>query len=344
MLQATTAPSASASLLLDLYQALRSLQLAGPDDLLALGLAPEPALDLETRIPVAWLVRLWQLALRRGAPADLGLLLGQRRGLQTRGPVANLAALSATLGEALELFCRHSPVMSECESLRVERQAGRVRIVFLFSAPLAGLPPVCEYSLSSALCWARQMSGVRLLPLAVGLRHAALAGPANYRQVFGCAVRFGEAQDYIEMAEADMQLPMVGDNAYLKGLLQQRVSSMQAQLPIHSSLRRQVLRLIEQGLVSGEFSVAAVAERLQISRQTLHRHLREEDCCFSELLAQVRRQQALQRLAQPGCRVEALSRELGFSEPSAFYKAFKGWFGQSPKAYQQQAGAESMAL
>ena len=42
MLQATTAPSASASLLLDLYQALRSLQLAGTDDLLALGLAPEP--------------------------------------------------------------------------------------------------------------------------------------------------------------------------------------------------------------------------------------------------------------------------------------------------------------
>ena len=108
MLQATTAPSASASLLLDLYQALRSLQLAGPDDLLALGLAPEPPLELEARIPVAWLIRLWQVAQRRGAPPDLGLLLGQRRGLQTRGPMANLAALSATLDEALELFCRHS--------------------------------------------------------------------------------------------------------------------------------------------------------------------------------------------------------------------------------------------
>lgn len=338
MLQATTAPSASASLLLDLYQALRSLQLAGPDDLLALGLAPEPPLDLEARIPVAWLIRLWQVAQRRGATPDLGILLGQRRGLQTRGPMANLAALSATLDEALELFCRHSSVMSECESLRVERHAGRVRIVFLFSAPLAGLSSACEYSLSSALCWARQMSGVRLLPLAVGLRHAALAEPTSYRQVFGCAVRFGETQDYLDMAELDMQRPMLGYNAYLKGLLEQRVSSMQAQLPTQSSLRMRVLHMIEQGLVSGEFSVAAVAQRLRLSRQTLHRHLREDNCCFSELLAHVRRQRALQRLAQPGCTVEALSRELGFSEPSAFYKAFKGWFGLSPKAYQLQAG------
>ena len=42
------------------------------------------------------MLRLWQLAAERGAPADLGLQLGQQRGLQSRGPVANLAAMSAT--------------------------------------------------------------------------------------------------------------------------------------------------------------------------------------------------------------------------------------------------------
>ena len=96
---------------------------------------------------------------------------------------------------------------------------------------------------------------------------------------------------------------------------------------------------VEQNLLSGDLSADGVARHLAISRQTLHRHLREEDCCFSELLTQVRRQHALQRLQQPDCRIEALSRELGFSEPSAFYKAFKGWFGLSPKAYQQHAGS-----
>lgn len=335
MLQANI-PAGTASQLLDLYLSLQRLALVGPDDLHELGVAPEQLQDLERRIPLSWVLHLWRLALSRGACAEIGLLLGQQRGLQTRGPVANLIAQSASLGEALELFCRYIPVMSEGEGVVVEHNGARVRISMQFSAPLLGHAVVSEYSVSSALCWARQLTGVTLMPQAVGFRHAALAAPAVYRQVFGVAARFAERSDYLELREADLLLPVLGANTYLKGLMQQRVSAMQAQLPLQYSVRAQTVQLIERGLLSGEVSVAAVAGQLGISRQTLHRHLRAEQCSFSELLADVRRQYALQRLAQPDCRVEQLSRELGFSEPSAFYKAFKGWYGVSPKAYQQQ--------
>lgn len=330
-------PSATASQLLDLYLSLQGFALVGPDDLQALGVELEQLKNLEMRVPVRWALQLWQRAASRGACAEIGLLVGQQRGLHTRGPVAHLAAQSATLGEAIELFRRYIPVMSEGENLRVESSGGRVRINFLFNAPLLGHAVVSEHSISSALCWARQLTGVRLMPQAVGFRHTALAAPAIYRQVFGVPPRFAEGFDYLDLLESDLLLPVPGANAYLKGLMQQRVSAMQAQLPAQHSTRLQVLQLIEQSLLSGELSAEGVARHLGISRQTLHRHLREEDCCFSELLTQVRRQHALQRLQQPDCRIEALSRELGFSEPSAFYKAFKGWFGLSPKAYQQHA-------
>ena len=333
MLLANT-PSATASQLMDLYQSLLRLDWVGPEDLRELGVEPDQLSDLEMRIPLRWVLHLWQRAASRGAGPELGLRVGQRRGVHTRGPVAHLAAQSATLGEALELFCRYIPVMSESESLRVETRGPRVRIHFLFSAPLLGHAVVSEHSLSSALCWARQLSGVSLVPRAVGFRHAALTAPTIYREVFGVPVRFTEASDYLELLQADLLLPVLGANGYLKGLMQQRVSAMQAQLPAQHSVRAQVQRLIEQGLVLGEFSVEAVARQLRVSRQTLHRHLRAEQCSFSEVLAEVRRRHALQRLGQAGCRVEQLSRELGFSEPSAFYKAFKGWFGVSPKAYQ----------
>ncbi|OHC29376.1 MAG: hypothetical protein A3J25_12505 [Pseudomonadales bacterium RIFCSPLOWO2_02_FULL_63_210] len=333
-------PSATASQLLDLYLSLQGFALVGPDDLQGLGVEPEQLKNVDMRVPVHWALHLWQRAASRGARPEIGLLVGQQRHLHTRGPVAQLAAQSATLGESIELFLRYIPVMSECENLRVEPLGGRVRIHFLFNAPLLGHAVACEHSISSALCWARQLTSVRLVPQAVGFRHAALAAPAIYRQVFGVQPRFVEAFDYLDLLETDLLLPIPGANAYLKGLMQQRVSAMQAQLPAQHSTRLQVLQLIEQSLLGGDLSAQSVARRLGISRQTLHRHLREEDCCFSELLAQVRRQHALQRLQQPGCRVEALSRELGFAEPSAFYKAFKGWFGQSPKAYQQHTDTE----
>ena len=332
-------PSATASQLLDLYLSLQGFALVGPDDLQELGIELEQLKNLEMRVPVHWALHLWQRALSRGARPEIGLLVGQQRGLHTRGPVAHLAAHSATLGEAIELFRRFIPVMSEGENLRVESMGDRVRIHFLFNAPLLGNAIASEHSLSSALCWARQLTHVRLLPQAVGFRHAPMATPAIYRQGFGVQPRFAERFDYLDLLEADLQLPVQGANAYLKALMQQRVSAMQAQLPAQHSTRLQVLQLIEQSLLSGELSALSVARRLGISRQTLHRHLREEDCCFSELLSQVRREHAVQRLQQPSCRVETLSRELGFSEPSAFYKAFKGWFGLSPKLYQQHGGA-----
>lgn len=334
-------PSATASQLLDLYLSLQGFALVGPDDLQELGVEPEQLENVDMRVPVHWALHLWQRAASRGARPEIGLLVGQQRHLHTRGPVAQLAAQSATLGESIDLFRRYIPVMSECENLRVEPLGERVRIHFLFNAPLLGHAVACEHSVSSALCWARQLTSVRLMPQAVGFRHAALAVPAIYRQVFGVQPRFGEAFDYLELLETDLLLPIPGANAYLKGLMQQRVSAMQAQLPAQHSTRLQVLQLIEQSLLGGNLSASSVALRLGISRQTLHRHLREEDCCFSELLAQVRRQHALQRLQQPDCRIEVLSRELGFAEPSAFYKAFKGWFGQSPKAYQQRSGSAS---
>jgi AraC-like DNA-binding protein len=334
-------PSASASLLLDLYQALQRLGLCGPTDLAELGVSGAQLLDLERRVPVDLLLRLWRQAVSRGAPADLGLRIGQRRDLLVRGPVANLVALGATLAEALELFCRYIAVMSESESLRVEDRGTVVRINYLFSEPLAGCALASEHSLSAGLSWARQMTGVHIVPLTVGFRHSALAAPGVYRQVFGRAARFGETLDYLELRQADLALPLLSGNAYLKGLLQQRVSSMHAQLPAQHSRRGQVLRLLEQGLLDGQLSVLAVSQQLGISRQTLHRQLRAEQCSFSELLAELRRQRALQRLQQVDCRVDALSLELGFNEPSAFYKAFKGWFGVSPKAYQARRGTSA---
>lgn len=330
----TNPPSGTASQLLDLYLSLQGYGLVGPEDVRELGVELEQLRDLERRIPVAWVLHLWQRAASRGARAEIGLLVGQQRGLHTRGPVAHLAAQSATLGEAVELFRRYIPVMSEGEGLRVERIGARVRIHFLRTAPLLGHPVVSEHSISSALCWARQLTGVRLVPQVVGFSHVAQAAPAVYRQVFGVPVRFAETGDYLELLASDLLLPVLGANAYLKNLMQQRVSDMQAQLPAQHSARLQVLQLIEQRLPGGELSVEAVALSLGISRQTLHRHLRAEDCSFSELLVEVRQRHALQRLAQPGCKVDQLSNELGFSEPSAFYKAFKGWFGVSPKAYQ----------
>jgi AraC-like DNA-binding protein len=77
-----------------------------------------------------------------------------------------------------------------------------------------------------------------------------------------------------------------------------------------------------------------VAARLSISPQTLRRKLAAERTSFQRVRDQLRRDVAVSALARGDASIEQLSERLGFSEPSAFHRAFRRWTGATPRAYQ----------
>jgi AraC-like DNA-binding protein len=54
---------------------------------------------------------------------------------------------------------------------------------------------------------------------------------------------------------------------------------------------------------------------------------------FNTLVADLRRERALLLLAQPGVKLTDIAMSLGYSEHSAFTRAFRGWTGMSPRRY-----------
>ena len=78
----------------------------------------------------------------------------------------------------------------------------------------------------------------------------------------------------------------------------------------------------------------AVAARLAVSAQTLRRRLAAEGTSFQQIRDQLRRDAAIAALATGTVSIEDISRRLGFSEPSAFHRAFKRWTGSAPRSYQ----------
>ncbi|MCA9704651.1 MAG: helix-turn-helix transcriptional regulator, partial [Myxococcales bacterium] len=94
---------------------------------------------------------------------------------------------------------------------------------------------------------------------------------------------------------------------------------------------------VAQRLARGdtEVELGAVAKALAVSERTLRRRLAEEGTSFSEL-----RQRELQRraeglLAQGQLSPAEIAFCLGFSEMSAFNRAFRRWTGCSPGAWRQ---------
>lgn len=96
---------------------------------------------------------------------------------------------------------------------------------------------------------------------------------------------------------------------------------------------RQVRPLIARHLARGKVKVEAVAAELNMSRHTLYKKLKEENLTFAGLLEDVRREQALKYLHDRNRTLSEVAELLGFSELSAFSRAFKRWMGKSPAEF-----------
>lgn len=95
-----------------------------------------------------------------------------------------------------------------------------------------------------------------------------------------------------------------------------------------------VRRIIEPALRSGDWpSAEDAARRLSVSPQTLRRRLSDEGTSFREVSDEVRRDAAVISLVAGKESVAELAARLGFSEPSAFTRAFRRWTGSTPGAY-----------
>jgi AraC-like DNA-binding protein len=100
--------------------------------------------------------------------------------------------------------------------------------------------------------------------------------------------------------------------------------------------------LILEELSNGKATIDRVAARLGMSRRSLSRKLEEQGTSFRRLLCDVRCACAVRLLLLESYSVNEISERLGYSEPAAFHRAFRSWFGATPMAYRQQQSRTSL--
>ena len=86
-------------------------------------------------------------------------------------------------------------------------------------------------------------------------------------------------------------------------------------------------------LHNGEATVDAVAGKLGLSRYTLFRRLKAEGVTFQQVLDELRHRTALHYLSEEKVSVKRTARLVGFSDPTAFSRAFKRWTGRTPQMH-----------
>ena len=164
--------------------------------------------------------------------------------------------------------------------------------------------------------------------------HPAPPHALEYDLLYGAPCTFRAPRTALVFDRALLELPVLQDESGLHAFLRRAPDDVLARLDYGSTAAAQVRRLLGQSLPDRMPDPEDIAARLAVSAQTLRRRLAAEGTSFRRIRDQLRRDVAIAALATGTVSIEDISRQLGFSEPSAFHRAFKRWTGSAPRSYQ----------
>ncbi|MBM7170539.1 AraC family transcriptional regulator [Streptomyces sp. G44] len=197
-----------------------------------------------------------------------------------------------------------------------------------------------DYFLAECLViiWHRLCSWLvgRRIPLRwAEFRHPPPPHQDEYEVLFGCPVRFGAERTGAGFPAHWLDAPLVRDEAALDEMLRRAPFELLSRREYGTTVAEQVGRALARSLRSSPHlpSLGEIAARLAVSPATLRRRLAEEATSYQRLKDAVRRDAAIAGLAEGGEPIAELAARLGFSEDTAFHRAFRRWTGTTPGAY-----------
>ena len=187
------------------------------------------------------------------------------------------------------------------------------------------------------LCSARTIARTTFAPVHVQFRHARPRWSAEVERWVGASIEWGSETNSATLPSEVLQRPIPFADAQVSEVLQSHAARVLAARdsatdPIaFTDAVRSVLRELDRP------DEQQVARRLGVSRRTLQRQLQQEGTSFGALLQAERRDAAMALLKEPELTLEEIATRLGFSEASAFHRAFRRWTGETPGGWRKRS-------
>lgn len=306
---------------------LGALEAAGVD-LRALGASMETDGDIvEGSSADRWL----DVAAERLGDEALGLTIARHIPIGGLGLIDYALCTSATLRDALERVSRNYGVATQRVKLALVERGTQTALLFERRPGVSHSRHWIEFSFAILTERARQTLGHDVSPVLVSFRHDAPARVDVHSAFFGTEVRFSAPEDCLGFARDLLDEHLRTAAASLAELLDARMQAARSTEDRDAFVER-VSEAIGAVLEEREAGLEAVAARLHTSTRTLQRELSRRGTSHKELLDSVRRERAHALLAEGTMTVAEVAARLAYSEPSAFFRAFRRWTGTSPRA------------
>lgn len=294
----------------------------------------------EGRLPADAVALLWQRALQKSGDRDIGLRAALAVPFGSYRVIDFLAASAPTVGEGLTRVARYFPLINSVLRWDVADGSNEVRMALTHVDPARDLPrPYAEYALTVTVRHCRAANGFDWPLREVCLAFPAPDSAAAHEAALGCPVRFAQPRHELVIDRATWDLPSRAASSELLRTLEQHADRLIASLQIDTQVQAQVARWLAEELRGGDPTLARIARRMAMSERTLQRKLSGEGTSFADVLDRTRRSCAEVYVRAPELPLTEVAYLLGFSEPSAFSRAFQRWYGVPPSHYRERVTA-----
>lgn len=301
------------------------------------GVTADVLADPDARLTGRVTVALWDAAAGASGHPNFGLRTGERAGHAAVNMAGMFLAASATLGEGFERVFRFYRVMNDAQTVHWEATPDFLGAwLTVREVPYAVPRHATEFAFAWSVVTARAVTGVDLAPTLVAFEHEPPADRAEHDALFRCPVRFNQHRSEVRFDPAVAALPVRTADPALVEILESHARAVLTRLPTKQGIVPRVRDAAARALPTGA-ALEDIAASLRLSPRSLQRRLRDEGTTYADVLDEVRRALALDALRDPARGAAEVGFALGFSDPSAFHKAFVRWTGSAPGAWRRAA-------
>ena len=298
------------------------------------GIDPAILDDPDARISCQDFLEMCRLFQSLRPTPHLGLHLGRRMQHRYLGAYGFVLMSCSNTREILDQFSRYSVLANNAGQVRVDETQGFLIQTWrgAVSDPASAIF-LDELVLASWTSMSRRISGrPDLAPLRIDFRHARPEKTDAYEHFFRCELRFDADDAAIVSSARDLDTRLPQGDPKVREILSALCERLLKQLgsPLEPEWLTACRRAIVEAFRNGEPDIAKIAATLKVAPAVLRQRFKDHSLGFRKFSDELRHELALGYLADSQLSLVDVAYLLGFSEQSAFQRAFKRWTGITP--------------
>lgn len=291
--------------------------------------------DVNGWVAVDVMARAWRVVAAWSRDSDFGLHSAETATPGAYGALEYATLSSTSLDDALKRAVRYYHVLGAMSDPVVVERGQRTHLIL---KPRIALAPgdarhFVEHFFALLVTRARQIAEQGLTLIHTRFMHAAPVNTREHLRIFGPVVEFGARENELVVDRARLAAPLRTANPALLEPLEAAAASVLRRADEDIVARTRAV--VPEVLKAGEPGLTAVARRLGIGARTLQRRLGQHGGTYASIVDEVRRDLAQREVAAGDKSFGEIAFLLGFSQASAFDRAFRRWTGSTPSAYRR---------